>query len=135
MSKPKGTKNKPKAKEKKPKETAKKPKVLTGKPKVITEFEKLDEDIQKLVKLEYPLGFEKNLITFKNHKKHLISALPYETADRHYLVKMSREKANDLILKDEDYNENGMLINAKKEKYEKKFAKILAKQKESEDKK
>lgn len=106
-----------------------------SKPKVIVEFEKLDEDIKKLVKLEYPYGFEKNLITFKNHKKHLISALPYETADRHYLIKMSREKANEIILNDDDYNENGMLINAQKVKYEKKFAKILAEQKESEDKK
>ena len=80
-----------------------------SKPKVITEFEKLDEDIQNRVKLNYPSGFEKHLITFKNHKKHLISALPYETDDKMYLIKMSREKANLIILDDDDYNHNGIL--------------------------
>lgn len=96
-----------------------------SKPKVITEFEKLDEDIQQQIKLNYPYGFEKHLISFKNHKKHLISALPYETADKHYLVKMTREKANDIIAKDDDYNDNGMLLASKKEEYEKKYEKIL----------
>ncbi len=97
-----------------------------SKPKVITEFEKLDEEIKQLIKLNYPFGFEKHLIQFKNHKKHLISALPYETADKHYLVKMTREKANTIILEDADYNENGLLITAKKEEYEKKFKDILS---------
>lgn len=96
-----------------------------SKPKVITEFEKLEEDIQQQIKLNYPFGFEKHLISFKNHKKHLISALPYETDDKHYLVKMTREKANDIIAKDDDYNDNGMLLASKKEEYEKKFEKIL----------
>lgn len=96
-----------------------------SKPKVITVFEKLDDDIKQQIKLHYPQGFEKHLISFKNHKKHLISALPYETIDKHYLVKMTRESAQQLIIADEDYNENGMLIIAKKEEYEKKFKKFL----------
>ena len=80
-----------------------------SKPKVIKEFEKLDEQIKLQIKLNYPYGFEKHLITFKNHKKHLISALPYETEDRHFLVKMTREKAQAIISNDEDYNDNGIL--------------------------
>jgi len=98
-----------------------------SKPKAITEFEKLPEEIKQQIKLHYPYGFEKHLISFKNHKKHLISALPYETEDKHYLVKMTREKAQTLILTDTDYNENGILTSAKKEEYEKKFEDLLKK--------
>lgn len=92
-----------------------------SKPKAITEFEKLPAEIKEQIKLNYPQGFEKHLISFKNHKKHLISALPYETEEKQYLVKMTREKANAIILEDDDYNDNGMLKLSVKEKYEKKY--------------
>lgn len=96
-----------------------------SKPKVITEFEKLEDDIKQRIKLNYPFGFEKHLIHFKNHKKHLISALPFEAEDRTYLVKMTREKAYTIITNDEDYNENGMLKAEKKKEYEDKFAALM----------
>jgi len=92
-----------------------------SKPKVITEYEKLDVSLKEQIKLQYPKGFDKHLITFKNHKKHLISALPYETEDRHYLVKMTREKASKIIISDSDYNDNGILIAEKKAEYEGKY--------------
>jgi len=98
-----------------------------SKPKVITEFEKLEKDIMQRIKLNYPFGFEKHLITFKNHKKKLISALPFEAEDRTYLVKMTREKADSIVMNDDDYNENGMLKEKVKAKYEKKFEAIAEK--------
>lgn len=97
-----------------------------SKPRVITEFEKLDESILLRIKLEFPLGYEKHLIRFKNHKKALISALPYETEDRHYLIKMTREKANSIIQADEDFNENGILKEKSKVKIEAKVKKLMA---------
>lgn len=96
-----------------------------SKPKVITEFEKLEQDLQERIKLNYPLGFEKHLITFKNKKKHLISALPYEAEERFYLVKMSREKAHSIIMNDDDYNDNGMLKSDVMAAYEDKFAALV----------
>lgn len=96
-----------------------------SKPRVITEFEKLEEELKQLIKLSHPYGFEKNLISFKNHKKHLISALPYETEDRHFLIKMTREKANAIILADDDYNENGILKTVKKEEYEANYKELV----------
>lgn len=96
-----------------------------SKPRVITEFEKLEIELKQLIKLSHPHGFEKKLISFKNHKKHLISALPYETEDRHFLIKMTREKANSIILADEDYNENGILKAAVKEAYEKDYKNLV----------
>ncbi len=96
-----------------------------SKPRVITEFEKLEEELKQLIKLSHPYGFEKNLISFKNHKKHLISALPYETEDRHFLIKMTREKANAIIIADDDYNENGILKTVKKEEYEANYKNLV----------
>jgi len=95
-----------------------------SKPKVIIDFDKLEESLKMQIKLNYPSGFEKHLIAFKNHKKHLISALPFEGDERHYLVKMTREKANEIILADDDYNENGMLKAASKIELEKELIEI-----------
>jgi len=95
-----------------------------SKPKIIVSFDNLDENLKQRIKLNYPTGFEKHLITFKNHKKHLISALPYETLDKHYLVKMSREKASEIISNDDDYNGNGLLKVKIQEAYEEKFANL-----------
>ena len=90
-----------------------------SKPRAIVDFSKLEEEVKQRIKLHYPNGFDKHLIQFKNHKKHLISALPYETEDKHYLIKMTREQAHEIILNDDDYNENGILKKDKKEEYQK----------------
>ena len=95
-----------------------------SKPKVIIDFDKIDETLKIQIKLAYPNGFEKHLIAFKNHKKHLISALPFEGEERHFLVKMTREKANEIIQADDDYNENGMLKTSSKEKMERQLEEI-----------
>lgn len=93
-----------------------------SKPSVITSFGKLPKDIQEQIKLEYPRGFEKFLIRFKNHKKKFVSALPYETEEKNYMVKMSIEEAQRIILADDDYNESGILKLKIQESYQAKFA-------------
>jgi len=93
-----------------------------SKPRVIKDYDKLDENIIQQIKLKYPSGYEKHLITFKNHKKHLISALPFEAKDRYYLAKMTRAQAQDIITKDEDYNDNGQLRSESKAELEKSVA-------------
>jgi len=42
-----------------------------NKPKIIKDFDKLNEEVLAQIKLEYPLGFEKKLITFKNKETNL----------------------------------------------------------------
>jgi len=96
-----------------------------SKPRAIKEFDKLEEELKQLIKLAHPYGFEKSLISFKNHKKHLISALPFETEAKHFLIKMTREKANTIVLNDDDYNENGILKTAKKEEYEADYENLI----------
>ena len=89
-----------------------------SKPRVMTSYFKLDAAIQQQIKLAYPRGFEKFLIRFKNHKKKFVSALPYEATDKYYMVKMTLEEANKIILEDEAYNESGILKTNFKEAYE-----------------
>ena len=90
-----------------------------SKPRVIKDYDKLEKIIIQQIKMKYPLGYEKHLIQFKNHKKALISALPFEAEDRVYLVRMSRDEANKIISDDPDYNDNGILREKAKAKIEK----------------
>jgi len=92
-----------------------------NKPRIIKDYEKLDLAIQEQIKLEYPHGFEKNLITFKNGEGKFISALPFETDDRFYLVRMTRAEAQEIIEEDEDYDEDGKLKNDALEEYSEKY--------------
>jgi hypothetical protein len=88
-----------------------------AKPRVIKDFEKLDESIQEQIKLEYPYGFHKNLITFNNATGQKVSALPFETEEKYYLVRMSIAEARQIIEEDDDYDEEGLLKESIKEAY------------------
>lgn len=50
-------------------------------------------DLLRLVKLTYPDGFEDNLITFSSPKGELELALPLETDEVSYLIKMPKDVA------------------------------------------
>lgn len=80
-----------------------------SKPRVIKDFEKLDLSIQEQIKLEYPEGFEDNLIHFNNKEGKRVSALPYETEEKYYLVRMTIAEAQQLIEDDDDYDDDGNL--------------------------
>lgn len=74
-----------------------------SKPKVIKEFDALEDAVKQAIYKKFPYGFERHLITFKNHKNHLISALPFETDDRFYMVKMTRSEANIISSQKDDF--------------------------------
>lgn len=88
-----------------------------SKPKVIKDYDKLPDDIVTQVKLHYPDGYEKKLILFKNHKKKLVSALPFEGVEYFYMVRMTKEQAQQIIANDDDFDHNGKLRAAFKEKH------------------
>ncbi len=89
-----------------------------AKPRVIKDFEKLDQDIQEQIKLEYPEGFEDHLISFTNMEGKRVSALSFETEEKHYLVRMTIEEAQQIIEDDEDYDDDGNLKDDIKEEYQ-----------------
>lgn len=92
------------------------------KPRVIKDFDKLDVEIQEQIKLEYPEGFEDNLIYFTNKEGKRVSALPFETEEKYYLVRMTVEEAQQIIEDDDDYDADGNLKDEIKEEYEERHA-------------
>ncbi|MCK9168564.1 MAG: hypothetical protein M0O94_08370, partial [Bacteroidales bacterium] len=70
--------------------------------RVIQDFEKLPKEIQEQIKLVYPEGFSQHLIRFTNKEGRLVSALPFETDDKYYMVRMTVTQAVDIILQDDD---------------------------------
>jgi hypothetical protein len=93
----------------------------TSKPRVIKDYEKLDPEIQEKIKLEYPSGFSENLIYFNNKDGKRVSALPFETEDKYYLVRMTVYEAEKIIEDDDDYDSTGSLKDSAKEEYESKY--------------
>lgn len=91
------------------------------KPRVIKDYEALDESIKERIKLFYPEGFEQNLIRFTNKDGKNVSALPFETDDRYYLVRMSIAEAQEIIEEDDDYDEDGTLRDEVRDDYEDKY--------------
>ncbi len=89
-----------------------------SKTRIVKDYEKLSEDVIAQIKLEYPRGFEKKLIQFKDAKGKFVSALPFETDDFYYLIRMTREEAQEIIEEDDDYNEEGNLTENAKDKLE-----------------
>lgn len=81
----------------------------SNKPRVVKDYEKLDPEVLEQIKLEYPRGFRRNLITFKNAKGDTVSALPFETDDRYYLIRMTVKEADAIIEDDDDYDDEGNL--------------------------
>ena len=79
------------------------------KPRVIKDFDKIDENIQEQIKLEYPEGFHNHLISFTNKEGRKVSALPFETEEKYYLIRMTIQEAIDIIEDDDDYDDDGFL--------------------------
>ncbi len=108
---------------------------MTNKPRVIKDFDKLSSELQEQIKLNHPYGFDKHLIFFKDAKKKFVSALPFETEDRYYLVRMTREEACDIILEDDDYDDDGLLKLDIKAEYSAKYDDIIIPDKELSEEK
>jgi hypothetical protein len=94
---------------------------MSTKPRVVKDFDKLDENVQEMIKLHYPYGFEDNLITFNNAEGKRVSALPFETDEKYYLVRMTVEQAQEIIEEDDDYDDDGNLTDDAREEYEDKY--------------
>jgi len=92
-----------------------------SKARVVKDYENLDIAVQEQIKLAYPYGFERKLIKFTNQKGKLVSALPFETEDKHYLVRMTLQEAKDIIEDDDDYDDDGNLRSDIKVEYEEKY--------------
>lgn len=94
----------------------------TNKIRVVKDYDKLPDDIIEQIKLTYPNGFAKNLISYTNKEGLLVSALPFETDEKYYLVRMTKKQAHAIIEDDDDYDGDGILKDSSKEEYEDKYS-------------
>ncbi|NOY96860.1 MAG: hypothetical protein GXO81_10920 [Chlorobi bacterium] len=94
------------------------------KPRVIKDFEKLSTELQEQIKLVYPYGFSEDLISFTDRKGKLVSALPFETDEKYYLVRMTVSEALQIIEDDDDYDNDGMLKEVARNEFEGKYSEI-----------
>ena len=95
-----------------------------NKPRVIKDYEKLEAEIKEQIKYIYPLGFSDNLIYFTNKEGQRVSALPFETDEKYYLIRMTTLQADRIIEEDDDYDMDGNLKEEVREEYENKYADI-----------
>jgi hypothetical protein len=107
--------------------------MAVSKPRVIKDFEKLEDDIQKQIKFAYPSGFYQNLISYVDKDGNKRMALPFETDEKYYLVRMTIQEAKDIIDEDEDYDSDGLLKIDVQEEYADKFGDSEFGEEEEED--
>ncbi len=92
-----------------------------AKPRIIKDYQKLSEEQKEQIKLLYPSGYAEHLITYTDREGKLISALPFETEDYYYLIKMTKSEALQIVEDDEDFGSDGLLKEHVKEAYEEKY--------------
>lgn len=91
---------------------------MQNKPRVVKDYSKLDKKVKQMIKLTYPEGFEESLVKFKNKDGYTVSALPFETDDYYYLIRMTITQAQEIIDEDDDYDDDGFLKDEVREEYE-----------------
>lgn len=96
----------------------------TSKPRVVKDYEKLDDNIREQIKLAFPYGFSSELISYKDKEGKTVTALPFETDDKYFLVRMTATEARIIIEEDDDFDEDGNLKDEVKEDYKEKFADV-----------
>jgi DNA-directed RNA polymerase subunit delta len=82
---------------------------MNPKKRIVKDYENLPDDILTRIKLQYPHGFAQHLISYVNKEGKKVSALPFETEDIYYLVRMTIQEARQIIADDDDYDSDGNL--------------------------
>ena len=80
-----------------------------SKKRIVKDYENLPEEIISRVKMEYPQGFANHLVSFTNKEGKKVSALPFETEEVYYLIRMTVNEARQIVSDDEDYDDEGNL--------------------------
>jgi len=61
--------------------------------RVIQDLEKLNPAIQKQLKLAYPSGYSRYLVELKTKDNQTVYAVPFETEDKIYMVRLNIQKS------------------------------------------
>jgi hypothetical protein len=96
----------------------------SSKPRVVKDYDKLLPEIKEQIKLAFPSGFHQHLVSYTNKDGIKVSALPFETDDFYYLVRMTAHEARVIIEEDDDFDDDGILKEDVKEEFKEKFADV-----------
>lgn len=80
-----------------------------AKKRVVKDYNALSEEIVRLVKNKYPSGYAESLVTYSDKEGKKVSALPFETDDTYYLIRMTVLEAKRIVKDDEDFDDDGQL--------------------------
>lgn len=62
------------------------------KKRIIKSYDKLTPELKKMLKQQYPDGYADDIIKLTNAKKEVFFAIPLETEDYVYLIKLETQK-------------------------------------------
>lgn len=96
----------------------------SAKPRVVKDYDKLPPEIKEQIKLAFPSGFFQHLVSYVNKEGQNVSALPFETDEKYYLVRMTAHEARVIIEEDDDFDDDGILKEDVKEEFKEKFADV-----------
>ena len=79
------------------------------KKRLVKDYDALSEEIIHLVKNKYPSGYADHLVSYTNKEGKKVSALPFETEDTYYLIRMTVLEAKRIVKEDDDFDDDGQL--------------------------
>lgn len=80
-----------------------------AKKRVVKDYDALPEEIVRLVKQKYPSGYAESLVSYNDKDGKKVSALPFETDDTYYLIRMTIMEAKRIVKDDDDFDDDGQL--------------------------
>lgn len=73
-----------------------------SKPKVVKDLDKLPKDVMAAIRAEYPNGFSHKLISYTTPKGEKVMALPFDTEEFSYLVRVNVLDSRNIAKGDDD---------------------------------
>lgn len=87
-----------------------------SRPKLVKDWDKMPKEIVAAIKAEYPNGFSHKLINYTTPKGEKVLALPYDTEDIAYLVRVTvMESKNVFKGTDDDDDDDVVVVKAPRE--------------------
>jgi hypothetical protein len=77
-----------------------------SKPKIVKDFDKLSKEIQAQIKAEYPNGFSNKLISYTTPKGEKVMALPFDSDEFSYLVRVTVLDTRNIVRDDDDLDDD-----------------------------
>ncbi len=73
-----------------------------SRPKFLKDLDKLPKDVQAAIKAEYPNGFSHKLVSYTTPKGEKVLALPFDTEEYAYLVRVTVMDSKNMTKDDDD---------------------------------